>query len=151
MFLSHHLVSVLVRWAHVAAMASVLGGAILLWGLTLRRRDRVAPEVVAQLARTYEWIFWAAMGLLVMTGVGNLGAFGDQLPRPQTRWGETLTLKLVAVLALVVASVPRTLLVAAMAGGRPSVFRGKVPAAVYGLTTLALASVLGIATFLAHG
>jgi hypothetical protein len=134
--LSHHLISVLVRWAHVAAMASVLGGAILLWILTLRRRDRASPEVVAQLARTYEWIFWAAM---------------DQLPRPQTRWGETLTLKLLGVLALVVASVPRTLLVAAMAGGRPYVFRGKVPAAVYGLTTLALAAVLGLAIFLAHG
>ena len=68
-----HALSLFVRWAHVAGMAAILGGALLVWWLGVRR-DRA--EVVVGVAERYEWIFWAAIGLQVMTGVGNLGAFG---------------------------------------------------------------------------
>jgi hypothetical protein len=59
-----------VRWIHVLAMAVALGGAVLAWGVS-----RVADtETTLAVATTYEFAFWAALGALVMTGVGNLGA-----------------------------------------------------------------------------
>src|SRR3979411_3458407 len=74
-----HALSLFVRWAHVAGMAAILGGALLVWVLGTRRA-RANAGVVVGVADRYEWIFWAAIGLQVMTGVGNLGAFGDALP-----------------------------------------------------------------------
>ncbi|HXN58571.1 MAG TPA: hypothetical protein VN912_08315, partial [Candidatus Angelobacter sp.] len=112
-----HALSLFVRWAHVAGMAAILGGALLVWWLGVRRHGANAG-VVLDVAERYEWIFWAAIGLQVMTGVGNLGAFGEGLPPPASSWGTKLIVKLVAVLALAVLSVPRTLAVVAMAGDK---------------------------------
>src|SRR5207245_11041734 len=77
------------------------------------RRPPLDDRLTTRVAERYEWIFWAAIGLQVMTGVGNLGAFGNALPPPESAWGTKLTIKLVAVLALALFSVPRTLIVAA--------------------------------------
>ena len=104
------------------------------------------------MAIRYEWMFWAAAGVLVMTGIGNLAAFGADLSAPSTPWGTTLALKLGSVLALVILSLPRTLAVARMshAAGTtpPTIVRLRN---LYGATTAAFAVILGLAIWLAHG
>ena len=59
----------------------------------------------------YEIIFWVAMGLLVMSGVGNLGVFGKDLPGWHTPWGRTLFAKLMLVVTLIFFSLVRTFVV----------------------------------------
>jgi hypothetical protein len=140
--------SLIVRWAHVAGMAAILGGALLVWWLGVRRKGANA-SMVADVAERYEWIFWAAIGLQVMTGVGNLGAFGEALPSSASGWGTKLIVKLVAVLALAVISVPRTLAVVAMAGGKTA--RPDLLSAFYGGTTALVVGIAGLAVWLAHG
>jgi len=143
-----HALSLFVRWAHVAGMAAILGGALLVWWLSLPR-NRANDGMVVHVAERYEWIFWAAIGLQVMTGVGNLGAFGDALPASASGWGTKLIVKLVAVLALAVVSVPRTLVVVTMAGEeRP---RPGLLSALYGGTTAIVVGIAGLAVWLSHG
>jgi hypothetical protein len=103
--------SLFVRWAHVGGMAAILGGALLVWWVSARP-SRIDHGIAVHVAERYEWIFWGAIGLQVMTGVGNLAAFGDALPAAGSTWGTKLAVKLLAVLALAVLSVPRTLVVA---------------------------------------
>jgi hypothetical protein len=129
-------------------MAAILGGALLVWWLGARRRGANAG-VVVDVAERYEWIFWAAIGLQVMTGVGNLGAFGEALPTSASGWGTKLIVKLVAVLALAVLSVPRTLAVVAMAGTKQT--RPGLLSALYGGTTAMVVGIAGLAIWLAHG
>lgn len=91
-----------IRWAHLLALAVALGGAVV---LTLV--DDAPPE----LARRYEAAFWLSMGVVVVTGIGNVGALAPAVPGPDASWGRTFTLKLVAVLSLVGFSTLRTGLV----------------------------------------
>lgn len=139
--------SLFVRWAHVAGMAAILGGALLVWWVAIRgsRTDGAALTV----ARQYEWIFWAAIGIQAMTGVGNLGAFGSSLPSPTSAWGTRLTIKLIAVLALALFSIPRTLAVVTHSADRAHATR-LVPA-LYGTTAALVVAILGLAVWLAHG
>ncbi len=129
-------------------MAAILGGALLVWWLGLRR-NRASPRVVVEVAERYEWIFWVAIGLQVMTGVGNLGAFGDALPTSASGWGTKLIVKLVGVLVLAIVSVPRTLAVLAMAGDQTP--RPRLLSAFYGGTTGFVIGIAGLAVWLAHG
>ena len=129
-------------------MAAILGGALLVWWLGVRRHGANAG-VVLDVAERYEWIFWAAIGLQVMTGVGNLGAFGDALPPADSAWGTRLIVKLVAVLALAILSVPRTMAVVAMGGDRTP--RPGLLSALYGGTTAIVVGIAGLAVWLAHG
>lgn len=138
----------IVRWAHVAGMAAILGGALLVWWLAARRPP-LDDRLTTRVAERYEWIFWAAIGLQVMTGVGNLGAFGNALPPPESAWGTKLTIKLVAVLALAVFSVPRTLVVAARSEADTTPHLS-LPL-LYGITTVIVIGILGLAVWLAHG
>jgi putative copper export protein len=141
---------VAIRWLHVTAMATAFGGAITVLALSTRPGVDSASAVVAVAVR-YEWLFWAAAGVLAMTGIGNLAAFGAALLGPATDWGTTLMLKLGSVLLLVVLSLPRTLAVARMSAGPVA------PSAViavrnfYGATTGAFAAILAMAVWLAHG
>jgi hypothetical protein len=129
-------------------MAAILGGALLVCSLSLRR-NRANDALVVDVAERYEWIFWGAIGLQVMTGVGNLGAFGDALPAIGSGWGTKLIVKLAAVLALAVLSVPRTLAMVAMADeGRP---RPGLLSALYGGTTAVVVAIAGLAVWLSHG
>jgi hypothetical protein len=129
-------------------MAAILGGALLVWWLGLRRKGANAG-VVLDVAERYEWIFWAAIGLQAMTGVGNLGAFGDALPASASGWGTKLIVKLVAVLGLAVLSVPRTLAVVAMAGAKRP--QPDLLSALYGGTAIFVIGIAGLAVWLAHG
>jgi putative copper export protein len=143
---------VAIRSVHVAAMATAFGGAVTVLALATRPDVDSASAVVAVAIR-YEWIFWAAAGVLAMTGIGNLAAFGAGLLGPSTDWGATLMLKLGLVLVLVLLSLPRTLAVArigALVGSAPhgSVTRLRN---LYGATTGAFAVILALAVWLAHG
>lgn len=132
---------VAVRTLHVFGMVVLLGGAAAAWHL-----GRTAPRAVLSFARRYEWAFWGALGVLVVTGVGNLGALGA--PGPGTRWGTVLLAKLGLVVAFVLGSVVRTLAVAQIDRERPA------PALVrraYGATTTALVALVVLAEVLAHG
>jgi hypothetical protein len=71
------------------------------------------------------------------------------LPSPESAWGTKLTIKLVAVLALAVFSVPRTLIVAARSEA-DTTSHLSLPV-LYGSTTVIVIGILGLAVWLAHG
>ena len=142
-----HALSVGVRWLHVAAMAVALGGAVLL-AVASRSRDR--PLDLLGVAVIYERAFWVAAGLLVMTGVGNVAAFGIQLPAPASDWGTAFVAKLLLIGALVLFSIPRTVTIAQLANV-PAADRSGTVAALYATTAIALLAVLAVAVRLAHG
>jgi hypothetical protein len=166
----HDLLTILVRSAHTAGMALMLGGAALLWAVTTWDHTPVArsPNRLPGLA-AYERLFWLALGLQVMTGIGNLGALGLDLPGPGTPWGGRLLLKLLAVLAFALFSLVRTLVIARLgsaagaaaasslpgspggaAGGPHPLAAARLLPALYGLTTLSLAAIMVLAVALAH-
>jgi hypothetical protein len=133
-------------------MATAFGGAVTVLSLAARPGPDSASALVGVAIR-YEWLFWAAAGVLAMTGIGNLAAFGAGLPGPSTPWGTTLLLKLGSVLALVILSLPRTLAVARLSGSAGGMASAVVLRLrnVYGVTTGAFAVILGLAIWLAHG
>jgi uncharacterized membrane protein len=130
----------LVRTVHVLGMVALLGGSAVTW-YALRSGTPLSLPV------RYEWLFWGAMGAMLVTGVGNLGALGA--PGPGTRWGAILTAKLAFVTAFVVGSALRTLVVVRLrergATATDALRR------LYGATTLALLVVVVLAEVLAHG
>ena len=152
----HHFLSLVIRWLHVGAMAAALGGALLLLLLAAdaqREQEAGHDGFLLRTAEAYEWLFWAAVGLLVATGVGNLGALGDDLPESGTVWGRKLTVKLLAVLALLLLSIVRTSLVARLCiGGVALCERGeRLLWVLYAGTALVLLTILSLALSLAHG
>ena len=146
--LDPHALHLAVRWAHVAAMATALGGALLVAAVVFSRRDERGSLVVALV---YERLFWGAAGVLVMTGVGNLGAFGRALLEPGTGWGTALVVKLVAVGALLALSLPRSLMVLRLERlSADGTSIGAPLRSIYGTTVGLLALVVLIAEVLAH-
>jgi hypothetical protein len=152
MELDPHTLHVAIRWVHVAAMATAFGGAVTVFALSTRPGAASANAVIGVAVR-YEWMFWAAAGVLAMTGIGNLAAFGAALLGPATDWGATLTLKLGSVLALILLSLPRTLAVARMSASAEAVPQGAIVTVrnLYGGTTGAFAAILALAVWLANG
>jgi uncharacterized membrane protein len=153
--LASPLVSLFVRWLHVVAATVALGGAVLVWGA--HRESGAAAGVDLDfdaslaLATAYEWLFWVAAGVLVMSGVGNLGTYAPAIPGGT--WASTMTWKFFFVLLVLVGSAVRSLLVvrwhtlpSASAPHRLRVLR-----VGYGVTALALAGVVVLAEVLAHG
>jgi hypothetical protein len=151
-----HFLSFVIRWVHVVAMALLLGGAGLMWGLSIQTRTPPQSEpqhALLIVAEFYELIFWLAIGLLVMTGVGNLGAFGEALPGPNTTWGQKLTIKLLVVLVFVLLSLIRTLLivrVSAIGSDTLTMPLSSVCLRLYASTTLFATVILFVAVALAH-
>ena len=151
MELDPHVLHLAIRWLHVAAMATAFGGAVTVFALAARGGVDLARALLP-VALRYEWIFWAAAGVLAMTGIGNLAAFGVSLLGPATSWGTTLLLKLGSVLALVVLSLPRTLAVARLNLVTASPATSLVTIRnLYGATSAAFAIILALAIWLAHG
>ncbi|AZH23955.1 hypothetical protein [Haloplanus aerogenes] len=132
-----------VRWLHVLAMAVALGGGVLAWGVSYA----ADAETTLTVATTYEVAFWGALGVLVMTGVGNLGALAPAIPRG--RWGAAFVVKLGLLLVVLIGSAVRTTTVrAASDAATPATTtleRG------YALTTLALITLVALAAVMAHG
>ena len=133
-------------------MATAFGGAVTVLALAARPVGE-APGAVVAVAIRYEWLFWAAAGVLAMTGIGNLAAFGAGLSEPASRWGTTLMLKLGSVLGLVILSLPRTLAVARLSQSSGDLASAAVVRMrnLYGATTGAFALILALAIWLAHG
>jgi hypothetical protein len=105
------------------------------------------PNAVVRTLVAYEWLFWGAAGVLVATGVGNLGAFAPAIPGGP--WARLLAGKLGLVAIALVASLVRTLLVTRARAGTP-VDAGALRRA-YGLTAIAFGVVAALAVVLAHG
>ena len=135
-----------VRTVHVLAAAVVVGGALLSW-LVVRDADTPTDRRSARrVAVGYERLFWGAFGLLVATGVGNLGALAPAIPGGS--WGATLAVKLLVVVALLVGSLVRTLAVARCRERDASV---STLSSTYALTAAALGVAVVLAEVLAHG
>lgn len=150
-----------VRWVHVLGMAALFGGAALVW-LVIRRDvadDATdggvrATTACLQVAVAYEWLFWAGAGLLVLTGVGNLGAMAPAIPAPASSWGTTFSVKLLGVVGLLLGSLVRTLGVVGLLARAPSRLAptevGRLRTG-YAATALYLLLVVLLAEVLAHG
>ncbi|KAA9399964.1 hypothetical protein Har1130_02470 [Haloarcula sp. CBA1130] len=138
-----------IRTLHVLAMAALVGGTTVLW-----QSYRSGAVTSLAPAKQFEWLFWGSVGVLVFTGVGNLGALGP--PGPGTDWGQTLLVKLVVVVALFGGSVVRTLLLV-QASDREDTFDDLHPALrrtlsrAYGATAAILLGIVALAEVLAHG
>jgi len=144
--------TLLVRLVHNLAMALLLGGALLLTFLAWKARGTTAESDLLRTAQAYEALFWLGAGLLLLTGIGNLGVFGEGLPGPRTGWGTAFLLKMASVVLLLIASLFRSLL-AAGAGAPVDRFqdlrRAFLP--LYAATSLLLALIVTLAVRMAHG
>jgi uncharacterized membrane protein len=156
--------AVAVRTLHLLAVTLLLGGAGLTW-LQLRRvatassasAVSAASSPTLALAESYEWLFWLAVGVVALTGVGNLGAMAPAIPT-EGGWATTLLVKLGLLLVLLVSSVWRTLVVVRV---RRSVGDGSSASLSarslgvlhwsYAGTTLVLVTLLALAEVLAYG
>ncbi|MFB6184349.1 MAG: CopD family protein [Haloarculaceae archaeon] len=133
-----------VRILHVLGMVALLGGAAAVWYAL-----RAGVGRPASLAVAYEWLFWVAIGVMVATGVGNLGAVGA--PGPATRWGRVLTGKLLVVTALVAGSFVRTAAVQRIRERDADTTDRATLRRAYGATAGVLGVVVALAEVLAHG
>jgi len=143
-----------VRYVHVVSVTVMAGGAVIVCALCASFRAAPAADAGLVAAVIYEWGFWSLIGVTVATGVSNLGLKGDGLLGPQTGWGTALTIKLTAVLLLLVLSLVRTDLVIRLSAARPAAAseRGRVAlGALYGLTVAVTLGALWIGLGLAHG
>lgn len=148
-----HDLHLLVRLVHVLAVAVLLGGAVLAWATLARADDRrgSAREALS-VAASYEWLFWGAVGVVVATGVGNLGAFAPGVPGPGTNWGGTFAVKLLVVVGLLAFSAGRTVLVRLVASRADAARTATGPlGSAYAITAVVLAVALALAEVLAHG
>jgi putative copper export protein len=157
MSLDQHLLGFTIRWIHVCSMAFLLGGTILLFWLSLGSNGLERVEHNRMLlfaAEKYELVFWFAVGIQVVTGVGNLGELGLGLPDPNTAWGLKLLVKLSLFLILLVLSLIRTLLITRLTtiGTNPSpASLSRVFSRLYAGTGIMLAVIVLLAVSLAHG
>jgi uncharacterized membrane protein len=142
-----------VRLFHVLAVTLFVGGSTLLW-LGFRRATAAnETAVVLATAASYEWLFWAAVGVVAATGVGNLGALAPGVPGPATEWGVTLAVKLPVVVLFLVGSVVRTVLVDSIDRvpvSHNAAIRRRL-ARSYGVTALYLVGIVALGEVLAHG
>lgn len=147
--------SFVVRSLHLLSVSFLLGGAVLILLVLLAygSRAREQGRLTLSIMQGYEWGFWGAAGLTVMTGIGNLGAFGDFLPDTSTAWGSTLVIKLSLVLGLLFLSALRSLslLLVSSSGVEALSLQGlRLFRAMYGGTALYVAGVIALAVHLAH-
>lgn len=138
-------VHLLVRIVHVVTAAVVVGVPVT---LAVILRVSPLPEVIARVGGAVERLQWAALGVMVATGVGNLAAFGDGLPAFDSRWGRTMAVKLAMVLGLLMVSAIRTFVVASHSMLHTSPQR---VADWYAITGAAAVLVVVVAEVLAHG
>ena len=143
--IDHHVIALAIRWLHIVAMATMLGGAVLVSWLATNTTSGALVSVAVR----YEQAFWVGIGVVVMTGVGNLGSFGLSLPPPITTWGDRFVLKITLVALLVAFSLPRSLVVARIASGARASTRAL--RWIYGATAGGIAAIAALAVWLAHG
>jgi hypothetical protein len=139
-----------VRYVHVASVALLAGGALIVAAGCLVASAGTGDPL--RTATAYEWIFWMLIGFTAVTGVSNLGLKGDGLLGPGTSWGRALTTKLGAVLGLLALSLVRTDFVIRCGGAAVPPARARAIAGwLYAATVAALLAALWIGLGLAHG
>lgn len=145
-----------IRTVHVLSLAVLLGGSTVAWMALRESPSLAAPDETGRadaealaLARRFEWLFWAALGLVVLTGVGNLGAVG--VPSPGTDQGTVLAGKLLVVLALVAGSAVRTFVVVRAGDRRRPTGWQRLAGRAYGATGLVVLGLVVLGEVLAHG
>lgn len=155
---THALVTFFNRWVHVASMAVIFGGSFLMWAAARRfrsgREDLPTSKGLLWLSKQYEWFFWGALGLLALTGVGNLGNFGSNLPGTDSAWGSKLLAKLIVVMILMLFSSIRTWVIAglrAQEADMPTLRIASMLQNLYAGTTLLIIVILVLAVSLSHG
>ncbi len=152
--MDQHLLSFIVRWIHVVSMALLLGGGIPVLLFALDSKKPGQPSLLAALVAKYESVFWFAIGIQVITGIGNLGSFGAGLPDVHSLWGAKLLVKLVVVTLFVGFSLVRTLLTTRLGfciNSMPAARSAKTYEGVYGISALLLVAIVLMAEALAHG
>lgn len=135
-----------VRTLHVVAGTILLGGPALVLAVALNRHADARTRLAA--ASAHEWLAWPALALIVLSGVGNLGALAPGVPPMESAWGGAFLVKLALVLALLVVSAARTLAVARARAGAPVTPR--FMASAYALTVALSTGILVAAVRLAH-
>ncbi len=146
----------IVRLVHLSSASLLFGGALLIFILLyLSKRKPGDPgwPVIQDVMRIYEWAAWLSLGLIVATGIGNLGHYGDALPGPRTEWGRELTVKLGLILVFLFVSAMRTLTVLMAASEAVSSAPARVVNTLrnlYGATAVFVAGIVAIAVSLAH-
>jgi hypothetical protein len=147
---------VIIRAIHTWVVAVLVGGVAVMAVITLASRIVWREDwnrFVLQITRAVEWVFWPSLGIVVFTGAGNLGAFGEGLPDHTTPWGHRFLVKVGCVAALFVVSFLRLIAVTSVQAV-PSQETGRVPRHLvvwYCATALILSVVFVIAVRLAHG
>ncbi|GEM_PF-1266158 len=135
---------VLIRSVHVLGAGLLLGGSSCLWLLFLLDRD-----ISVQLLTWFELLFWPIAAIVVFTGLGNIVGFG--VAPPGTNAGLAFTLKLTVLLAIVVSSVLRSLVVReGQVAGQASV-AGAGLRRLYAMTGWLFAAVVLLAGVVAYG
>jgi hypothetical protein len=143
-----------VRYVHVASVALLSGGAMLLSVLCFLSKPGGDADAAFAAAPLYEWAFWSLIGVTVVTGVSNLGLKGDGLMGPTTMWGQALTMKLAAALLLLALSLVRSDFVIRCSAVRHAGASDRARAilgSLYGTTVAVLLGALWIGLGLAHG
>jgi cbb3-type cytochrome oxidase subunit 1 len=142
-----------VRYIHIVSVTFLLGGSALLCAWSVSLRQGHGTSAVVQAASTFEWMFWSIAGVLVLTGVSNLGLKGDGLMPPNTTWGTALTIKLTVALILLAFSLTRSeVVIRSRQAPLAAADRvGRVLGWLYGLTVVGLLTALWIGLGLAHG
>jgi hypothetical protein len=111
-----------------------------------------SADVLLKLMEAYEYGFWAAMGFIVATGVGNIAHFGDGLPGLHSTWGLRFSLKLALVGVLLAVSAVRVLALS-LVSSTPSEHRARALAnlkGLYGATAALITGAGGLAIAMAH-
>jgi hypothetical protein len=142
-----------VRYLHLAAVALLAGGALIIAAgcFVPAAGGETDPWRSASL---YESIFWLLIGLVAVTGVSNLGLKGDGLLGPSTSWGRALTAKLGAVIGLLALSFLRTDFVIRCGDAGPGAVPVRARAVagwLYAATVAVLLGAMWIGLGLAHG
>ena len=146
----------IVRLVHVGSASLLFGGALLIFillRLSKRKPGDSGWDVIQDVMLIYEWAAWVSLGLIVATGIGNLGHYGDALPGPRTERGRELTVKLGLVIVFLVVSAVRTLSVFLAAGEAASKAPARVAGSLrnlYGATAVFVAGIVALAISLAH-
>jgi copper resistance protein D len=82
--------SLLLRWLHVVAAITWIGGMLFLALVLVPVTRREAPALRARLFHIvgirFRTVGWVALGLLVLTGLGNLWLNPYLLPLPRFHW-----------------------------------------------------------------
>ena len=86
-----------IRAVHTWAVAILLGGTALMSVVVCASRKSGREDWdqdTITMIRIVEWIFWSVLGIVVFSGAGNLGAFGEGLPDHNMLWGHVFLFKL---------------------------------------------------------